>query len=403
MSSLLVKNVILNGERTNILMKDGLIADIHAQSDCNPEKEYDATGMAILPAMYNTHTHAAMTLLRGYADDMPLKKWLEEYIWPYENNLTAEDIKKGSEIAIREMLASGTVFFSDMYFEIEGTIDMVDRYGMRAAIGITMMDNHSLAQQGQKLDTLKNWTDPSKGRICLTIDPHAIYTANADVFKKCAEISKDTGYKVHTHLSETREEVETCIRKHGMSPVRYLDSLGVLNSNLIAAHCVHVDKEEWKILADRGVTVAHCPASNMKLGSGRFPYEYAIESGCRITLGTDGPSSSNNLDLREAMKQAALLAKVQGNPELLPADMVFEWASRNGAEAFGLNAGVIEEGKMADAILVRMDNERMMPCHNLISNFVYSADSSCIAATICDGKIVYGTEIKKIFPQNNLK
>lgn len=400
MSSLLLKNVLHEGRKTCILIADGRFKDLNAPQDCPADRVYEADGLAILPAMYNTHTHAAMTLLRGYADDMALNKWLQEYIWPYEDKLTAEDIRRGSEIAIREMLAGGTVFFSDMYFEIEGTMKEVEKYGMRAAIGITMLDGHSLSQQEHKLDTLKHWKDPSGGLLTLTIDPHAIYTAGPETFRKCARLCKETGYMLHTHLSETKEEVENCIKAHGTTPVRYLNELGVLGPHVIAAHCVHVDKEEWKILADNGVTVSHCPASNMKLGSGRFPYELAIESGCRITIGTDGASSNNNLDLRESVKLATLLAKVNGDPELLPAELALRWATRNGAEAFGIDAGEVKEGMLADAILLRMSPERMQPCHNLVSNFIYSADSSCIKATICNGKIVYESDFSMIFAGN---
>ena len=170
--------------------------------------------------------------------------------------------------------------------------------------------------------------------------------------------------------------------------MRYLDSIGFLGPDVIAAHCVHVDKEEWDILAERGVTVSHCPCSNMKLGSGRFPYELAIASGVRVTLGTDGSSSNNNLDMREEMKVAALLAKVTGDASLLSANLVLQWATRNGAEAFGYDSGVIAEGKLADAVLVSLDNPKMQPCHNLVSNWVYSADSSCIKHVICNGKVL---------------
>ena len=163
---------------------------------------------------------------------------------------------------------------------------------------------------------------------------------------------------------------------------------------MIAAHCVHVDRQEWEILSRRRVTVSHCPCSNMKLGSGRFPYELAIESGCRITLGTDGASSDNCLDMLQEMKFAALLAKVQGNPMLAPAEEVFRWATLNGAEAFGIDAGKIEKGRLADAVLLDLSSPRMNPCHSLVSNVVYSADSSCIRAVLCGGRIVFDRDRK---------
>ena len=183
--------------------------------------------------------------------------------------------------------------------------------------------------------------------------------------------------------------MKDCIRDHGTTPVRYLDSLGVLGDNVIAAHVVHVDEEEAALLAARGVTVSHCPCSNMKLASGVFPYKLLHDAGCRIALGTDGDSSNNNLDMREEMKFAALLAKVSsGDPEILPADDALAMATRNGAEAFGIDAGVIAEGKLADALLVDLSDERMQPLHSLASNWVYAAGSSCIDTVICNGKIV---------------
>ena len=387
--SLLLKGVLLDSRQCNILIRDGCFADIDAPAETPADKVVDASGLAILPALYNTHNHAAMTLMRGYADDMPLEKWLQEYVWPFEDKLTAADIRRGSDIAVSEMLSSGSVFFSDMYFEIDETVKAVEESGMRAAIGITVMENHSKSVEEQKMQYVRDWKDPTGGRIQLVMAPHSVYTVGPDKLKRSAAFARKNGLRLHIHVAETRTEVQNCIRDYGTTPVRYLDSLGFLGPDVIAAHCVHVDAEEWKILAGRGVTVAHCPCSNMKLGSGRFPYELAIESGCRITLGTDGASSNNNLDLREEMKFAALLAKVAGDPSLLPATEVFRWASRNGAEAFGLDAGEIARGKLADAILVDLGRSSMQPCHNLVSNFVYSADSSVICHVICDGQLVY--------------
>ena len=387
--SLLLKGVLLDSRQCNILIRDGCFADIDAPAETPADKVVDASGLAILPALYNTHNHAAMTLMRGYADDMPLEKWLQEYVWPFEDKLTAADIRRGSDIAVSEMLSSGSVFFSDMYFEIDETVKAVEESGMRAAIGITVMENHSKSVEEQKMQYVRDWKDPTGGRIQLVMAPHSVYTVGPDKLKRSAAFARKNGLRLHIHVAETRTEVQNCIRDYGTTPVRYLDSLGFLGPDVIAAHCVHVDAEEWKILAGRGVTVAHCPCSNMKLGSGRFPYELAIESGCRITLGTDGASSNNNLDLREEMKFAALLAKVAGDPSLLPATEVFRWASRNGAEAFGLDAGEIARGKLADAILVDLGRSSMQPCHNLVSNFVYSADSSVIRHVICDGQLVY--------------
>jgi len=388
MDRLLLKGVLHDGRVRNILIEDKRFKDLDAPAEVAEAQVFDASGSAILPAMYNTHTHAAMTLLRGYADDMPLQKWLQEYIWPFEDKLTPEDIRKGSEIAVREMVQSGTVFFNDMYFDVEEAIDIVNRTGTRAAIGITVMENHSKAVTREKREFIRHWQDPTGGRVRLVMAPHAIYTVGERKLRDSAEFAREHGMLLHIHLSETVKEVEDCLTEHGTTPVRYLDSIGFLGPDVIAAHCVHVDDEEAAILAERGVTVSHCPCSNMKLGSGVFPYSRLMQAGCRITLGTDGASSGNNLDLREAMKFAALLAKSGGDPELLPAEEVFRWATRSGAEAFGIDAGVIAEGKLADCLLIDLSDIRMQPCHHLVSNFVYSADSRCIKHVLCDGRIV---------------
>lgn len=389
MDSILIKNVRHKDAKTNIFIEGDRIKAIGVPSDKDASQVIEADGKAILPAFYNTHTHAAMNLLRGYADDMPLQEWLTEWIWPFEDKMTAEDVEKGTALAAEEMIKGGTVFFNDMYFAPERIADVVARTGIRSAIGITVMDNHSLAEREVKAKFIRDWKDTT-GRMMLTVAPHAIYTVGTERLKEAALQARENGLKLHIHVSETAQEVKDCIAAHGMTPVRYLDSIGFLGPDVIAAHCVHVDAEEWDILAERGVTVSHCPCSNMKLGSGRFPYELAIKSGVRITLGTDGASSNNNLDMREEMKFAALLAKVDGDPSILPASMVFKWATLNGAEAFGIDAGVIEEGKIADCILLNLNDVQMRPLHNLISNWVYSAQSSSVDAVICNGKLIYG-------------
>ena len=388
MERLLLKDVLLDGRTRNILIEDRRFKDLDAPAEVADARVLEASGLAALPALYNTHTHAAMTLLRGYADDMPLQTWLQDYIWPYEAELTKDDIRRGSEIAVKEMVQSGSVFFNDMYFDIEETIDVVNRAGMRAAIGITVMESHSKAVAEQKKDFVRHWQDPTGGRIRLVLAPHAIYTVGERKLRECADFARENGMLLHIHLSETAGEVEDCLREHGATPVRYLDSIGFLGPDVIAAHCVHVDDGEAALLAERGVTLSHCPCSNMKLGSGIFPYRRLMEAGCRITLGTDGASSGNNLDLREAMKFAALLAKAGGDPELLPAEEVFRWATQRGAEAFWLDAGVIAEGRLADCLLVDLSDIRMQPCHHLVSNFVYAADSRCIRHVLCDGRVI---------------
>ena len=341
-----------------------------------------------------------MTLLRGYADDMPLQQWLQDYIWPYEDKLSDADIAAGSRLAVEEMVSGGSCFFNDMYFGIEQTIKAVCDAGMRACIGITVMECHSQAVEDVKREFVEQFRDPSGGLIQLAIAPHAIYTVGKEKLRRSAEWARKYGLRLHIHLSETDREVQDCLREHAMTPVRYLDSIGFLGPDVVAAHCVHVDEEEWDILAERGVTAVHCPCSNMKLGSGRFPYELALKSGAKVALGTDGASSNNNLDMREEMKFAALLAKCvsapsaealvnEGVPTLLPASVVLEWATRNGAQAFGLDSGEIAEGKLADCVLVDLSSPRMRPGYNALSDWVYSASAQDVAFTLCNGRVIY--------------
>ncbi len=385
----LIKNVLLDGNTTNILIEGNRFKHLHANANTHADKVIDGTDMAILPPFYNLHTHAAMDILRGYADDMPLFTWLTEHIWPFEAKLKPEDIYWGTKLAILEMIKSGTVFFNDMYFEIDQTIRAVEEMGMRAAIGVTMMENHPLATREEKMALLRNWKGSDSQRVVLTTAPHAIYTCGEELLRDCAQLAAETDTRLHIHISETEQEVKDCLKAHGTTPVRYLDKIGLLGSNVVAAHVVHVDKEEIQILKRRGVTVVHNPCSNMKLASGIFHYADMMAEGLSVALGTDGSSSNNNLDMREEMKMAAMLAKVStGNPTCLSAQETFEWATVNGARAFGIDAGVIAEGKLADALLIDLNNERMTPNYNLTSNWVYAADSSCIDTVICDGRIL---------------
>jgi 5-methylthioadenosine/S-adenosylhomocysteine deaminase len=285
------------------------------------------------------------------------------------------------------MIKSGTVFFSDMYWDIEETIRAAEEMGIRAAIGVTLMDRLGEEKIKQNFQFLRQW-DKSNELIQLTVAPHAIYTAGKSLLIQCAQIAQELNMVLHIHLSETEQEVRNCIAAHGTTPVKWLNSIGILNSNVVAAHVVHVDDEEIAILKEHGVTVVHNPVSNMKLSSGYFRTKEMLQSGCRVALGTDGCSSNNNLDMRESMKFASLLAKCNYSPETLTVKEIHEWATINGAAAFGLNAGVIAEGKLADALLIDLNNERLVPNYNLLSNWIYAADSRCIDTVICNGRLL---------------
>ena len=349
----------------------------------------DCSRFAVLPAFYNGHTHAAMSLLRGYADDMPLQKWLQEYIWPFEAKLTGEDIDLACRLAVLEMIKSGTVFFADMYWHRERTIKVVEEMGIRAAVGVTFAESLMTAEQIEgNFKFLAAHTGESD-RISLTVAPHSVYTVGEKMLKRCADFAHSENFFVHTHLSETVKELEDCEKQYGCSPVRLLERTGMLDSKLAAAHCVHFSDDDMKAFVDSGATAVLNPCSNLKLASGIPPIDRLLRAGAKVALGTDGDSSNNNLDMHEEMKLAALLAKVQGGAEMLPAYDALKMATVNAARAYGLmDAGEIREGCLADCLLVDLKNERMVPSHNLVSNWVYAADSSSIDSVICNGKFV---------------
>ncbi|HDR04354.1 MAG TPA: amidohydrolase [Candidatus Marinimicrobia bacterium] len=393
MSSLLIKNVVLNQHSVDILIKENRFAQIaSAINEKSDEIIYGHGKMAILPAFYNAHNHAAMTLLRSYADDLPLQEWLTKFIWPVEAKMTPEDIEIGSRLACIEMIRSGTVFFNDMYWRYERVVKAADEMGMRFGSGPLILNafNPQIAEsQDSDLNKFLETLESFPSRMIPMLNPHAIYSVKRETLEKLGELAARHKLPVHIHLSETRQELKDCIREHGVRPAFYLDSLGLLTKKTILAHAIWIDDAERELLHSRGVSLAHMPISNMKLSNGVFNVAAAQLSGIRVVLGTDGCSSNNSLDMLQEMKFAALLAKhFSGVPTTLPAAEAYKMATRYSAEAFGLDAGVIETGKLADAILVDLEDCRLTPGHNLISDMVYSADSSVIDTVICDGRIL---------------
>lgn len=392
---LIVRNASLKGQSVDLYITGNRISRIvphPSASVSSPDSPdavcVDAQGMSVFPAFYNTHNHAAMTLLRGYADDLLLMEWLEKHIWPAEARFTDEHIRVGVRLACLEMIKSGTVFFNDMYWKEEVALPVVEAMGLRAALGVLLIDTQDSREQERNFGLLEQFVPKPDGRVSLAVAPHSVYTVSGELLRKSAEAARRNGQKIHIHLCETQGEVESCLKQHGCTPVAYLDRMGFLGDDVIAAHVVHVTDEDIRLLAERGVTVAHCPVSNMKLSSGIAPVQKMLEVGCRVTLATDGCSSNNNLDMREEMKIAALLAKVSSGPQALPAGEVLRMATRAGAETFGWDAGAVEEGRLADLILVRNDRACMTPMFHPESNWVYAADSSLIDTVICDGRML---------------
>ncbi len=392
MKKLLIRNVWHQGNIVDVLIEGNRFTQIASQIKAEGAEIIEGKNQAILPPFYNTHAHMAMTLFRGYADDLPLFPWLNDYIWPKEALLTPEHVYAGSRLAILEMIKSGGVFFSDMYWFQEETCKGVMEMGVRAALGLVCLercDPKIQARNDEENERLMANRLQWKERIQFTYAPHAIYTVSQGTLEKIKADADANEMMIHMHLSETEQEVADCLKEHGCTPVEYVNQIGLLSPRLLAAHCVKLTSNDIRLLADTQTIVAHMPCSNAKLCSGFMPLADLTRAGAKLTIGTDGAASNNNLSMFDEMKFAALNAKAYANdPTVAPAQQIFDMATRIGAEAFGIDAGVIEVGKLADCILVNLNDTRLVPNYHLISNMVYSADSSCVQTVICNGKVI---------------
>ena len=393
--SILIKNVLHQDKLTDVLIEGNRIARIAEGISAPAGAEVlDGTDKAIIPGFINTHTHASMTLFRGYGDDLPLMTWLQDYIWPVEAQMTAHDVYVGARLACLEMLRSGTTCFLDMYMHPLETAKAVEEMGLRAHLSYTLFDqgNAERAELDRKrsyeyFERFKEFSD----RITFTLGPHAIYTVSGEQLQFCHQFAKEHNVKIHLHLSETKGEIDECVRLHGLTPVRYLDKLGILSEHLVLAHVVWIDDDEMDLLAKHNVSVVHNPASNLKLASGyAFKYEEMKRRGIRIGIGTDGCSSSNNLDMVVAMKLASFLGKGwRFDSTACKADDIFASATSVGADILGIPAGRVEEGALADVCLVDLNTPELVPLNSLTSNLVYATSgSSCVDTVIVDGRIL---------------
>lgn len=390
---ILIKQVELNQQPVDILIERNQISRIGTDLVAEEAEVIDAKGMAVIPGLVNGHTHAAMTLFRGFADDMKLMPWLEQKIWPNEAKMSREDVYWGAKLACLEMIKSGTTTFLDMYQKFRGTADAVEEMGIRGYLSAVCFDRFDpeLAEKSKKeCEKLYFVADEYGPRVQYVLGPHAIYTVSGELLQWIHSFANDHKTLIHLHLAETEDEVNNSIRQFGFSPVRYLYKLGVLSPRLVIAHGVYVDKDEIRMLADHGVKVIHNPASNMKLASGIcFKFAEMKKAGIKVGIGTDGCSSSNNLDMIEAMKLSALLGKAwRKDPEVLTAPEMLEAATSTGADILGLKAGRIEEGYLADLCLIDQQSPAFTPNFNFVSNLVYAANGSCVDTVICNGKVL---------------
>ena len=386
----LLHNAILNNKAVDITIDNGLIDSVstplpltNEEGDALHEADVervdrdrsgangtiDCSGLTVFPGLMNMHSHAPMTLFRGLGDDQPLDVWLKEYIWPAEQGLTDEKVYKGTLQACREMLASGTTAFNDMYFHLPAMAQAVRDSGIRARLGLNIFGD------GDELESLHAIMNAC-GAVPLSIAPHSIYTVSEKGLRRSAEVCQELGLPMHIHMSETQKEVDDCLREHGCRPWEYLDKLGILDqmgNRLIAAHCLHLSEEEIRLIGDHHITCVHCPNSNLKLGSGyRFPMLELLAAGANVMLGTDGSARSNNLDMIEVMKTAALLQKGwRGDPTAVPADMILRLAT---------GGHTVAPGQPACLFLAPVKS---------VSDLVYATHGESVAMTLVDGKIMY--------------
>lgn len=335
------------------------------------DDDVDARGLSVFPGLMNMHSHAPMTLFRGLGDDQPLDVWLNKYIWPAEQKLTDELVYKGTLQACKEMLASGTTAFNDMYFRLPAMAQAVKESGIRARLGLNVFGD------GDELDSLDEIMHQcTELGVPLSIAPHSVYTVTERGLRRSAEACKTMGLPMHIHMSETQKEVDDCLREHNCRPWEWLERLGILDmlaTNIIAAHCLHLSENEIRLIGDHHITCVHCPNSNLKLGCGyRFPMLELIDAGANVMLGTDGSASSNNLDMIEVMKTAALLQKGwRGDPTVVPAKQILSIAT---------GGHTIAPGQPACLFLTTAKNT---------SDLVYASHGESVVMTMVGGKIVY--------------
>ena len=402
-NTILIKNAIILSPNTNfeekqsILIKDDKISEISPQIDeTDVDKIIDATGKILLPGFINTHTHLSMTLFRGLADDLSLDTWLNDHIWPMEANLNGDYCYIGALLGAVELIKSGTTTFSDMYFYMEDVARAIDEAGIRAVLSYGMIDFGDAERREneirENLELFNSCNGMADGRIKVFLGPHSPYTASEELLIKVRELADEYNMGIHIHVSETEKEINDSLDEKGLRPFEYLEKIGFLGPDVVAAHSVWLSDEEIEIIRKNNVKVSHNPCSNMKLASGIAPVSKLIENDVCVSIGTDGASSNNNLDLIEELKTASLLQKVSTlDPKVLDSDESIAMGTIKGAEALGLDdeIGSIEVGKKADIILIDTNSANMVPdSSSLSSNVIYSANGSNVDTTICNGKIL---------------
>jgi 5-methylthioadenosine/S-adenosylhomocysteine deaminase len=394
----------------DVLVEDGAIARIGDVKE-RVDETIDAHGMWLMPGLVNAHTHLAMSLLRGYGDDLPLEEWLRSRIWPAEDRMKEEDIRAGTRLAALELIAGGTTTFNDMYFFEDAVADECAKAGLRGIAGWGMVDVGKVGpdEPNPRLPEIERflakWKDHPLVRGAPA--PHAVYTCGSATYGRSAELAKKFDTLLHTHAHETRTEVYDVVKLKGVRPLTFLQAHGSLTDRTLLAHCGWVTKEEVRTIAAAGAGVAHCPVSNLKLATGgTMPLPELLAARAHVGLGTDGPASNNTLDLFETMKFTALVHKqARWDATVASAQTVLDLATRGGAAALRLGdrVGSIEVGKRADLVLVDPRSPRLTPVHDPVSHLVYAARAEDVHATIVDGKVLrLGDDYRTLQPERIL-
>lgn len=380
-------------DHADIFIEASIIKKIGENLKVNADEILDGENKLLTPGFVNAHTHLGMSYFRNYADDLALMDWLQNEIWPVEAKLNAEDIYWSSMLSIIENIKSGVTTFCDMYYEMDRVGDAAIESGIRGVLtrGMTDVDGKG-EEKLQEFDALyNNYHNRSDGRIKVVPAPHAIYTCSTEFLKEISDNAKKLYDNIiHIHLSETLTEVENSKKEYGMTPIEYVNSLGLLDSQIIAAHCVHITDQEIELVKNKKFYPVYNPSSNLKLASGFTPVDKMLKNNIKMAMGTDGDSSNNNQDFVEEMHIGGIVNKaVTMNEKAVPAIEILKMATVNGAEALGFeNLGLIKEDYLADLTVFDLESNSFTPRNNLISALVYSANSSDVESVICDGKFI---------------
>jgi 5-methylthioadenosine/S-adenosylhomocysteine deaminase len=381
-----------------IAIKDGRISQIGKAAQAfstKAKRTLDGRGKVALPGLVNCHTHVAMTLFRGIAEDKPFDEWWRETIWPLEQKLKRSHIYEGSLLGCLEMIKSGTTCFADMYFHEDAVAEAVKKSGLRAVLapGIVEAGNSKMGRKmlQEAIGIARGYHGCAGGRVNVQLGPHTAYTCSPELLKKVRKAASELGISLHLHLAESKSMAEAVRENFGLSEVELLEKAGFLKQDVLAAHCVHLSKKDMQILKRHDVKVAYNPVANMKLASGVPKIHDLLKLNVTVGIGTDGAACNNSFDMFESMKFAALLQKAfYMDPTVLPAEKVLRMATIEGAEALGLEniVGSLEVGKKADLILVDFEKPHLTPTHDFYANLVYSAHGSDVDTVIVDGEIL---------------